>query len=333
MTSSVYKAAGTSIIFETGAIGALSAADAASQIGGFLFFHTVASALVAYAIWILLPRKYKNPKKYSFLLIFTVCFVMPLFSYIGFIIYSIVLRTQKETKQLPIQKASFSDLIAEKIVVHKRSYGESSLKVFALKKELPADLRLKAFLLLTEMKTPESVQLIKNGLNDPNDEIRLLSFSVINGLEKKISSQIHDKISLLEQTKEKRQIAKIHKDLARLYWEYIYIGLTDSEYKSFILQEIEKHALNSMNELKTDPFILATLGRLSLIKKDIDSAYDLFKKAIYSGAHEYKTVPFLAEIHFYKKEFSKVRKIFSTHPYMRYDPNLYPIITLWEEKI
>ncbi|WP_200763635.1 hypothetical protein [Nitrosophilus alvini] len=333
MSASVYKAAGTSIFLEIGALGALKSTSAAAQMAGFFTFHSLASALIAYAVWILLPKKYKNPKFYSFSLIFIVCFVMPLFSYIGFIVYNIILRTQKETKPLPINKANFSDIIAEKIVVHKRNYGESSLKVFALKKELPTELRLKAFLLLTELKTPESIQLIKSGLKDPNDEIRLLSFSVINRLEKELSTQIHDKISLIEKTKDKRQKAKAHKELARLYWEYIYIGLADSEYKKFILQEIEKHALSALDELKTDPFILITLGRLCLIKKDIDSAYELFKKAVYIGSPEYKTVPFLAEIHFYRKEFAKVRKIFSNHPHMRYDPQLYPIIALWEEKV
>ncbi len=330
MLATEYKAASVSLLLEIGALSALTHENQIAALILFFVLHILASALIGFAIWLVIPKKYKNPKLLSYMLIALICFIVPLLSIIGFLVYAVILRRIKESIYLPVKKADFSEIILEKIVLNKRTYGESSLKVFAMKKDLATELRLKAFLLLTELKTPKSIELIKMGLKDPNDEIRLLSFSVINRLEKEINDKIHQELLLLQKCEDPKERALIHKELSRLYWEYIYIGLADEEYQKYIFEQIEQNALKALEKLPTDPYLYITMGKLSLRQKDTQSAMEYFQKAVKYGAAEYKTLPFLAEILYQRGEYARVRDIFIKNRYLKLDPFLYPIATLWE---
>jgi len=333
MIATEYKALSLSIILETSAISALFYEKAIEQMIFFLSFHLLSSLLISYAVWIILPKKYKDSKIASYLLIFFISFIIPVLSFVGFLIYIILFKKRKEIVKIPIQKADINEILNEKIVINKRNYGESSLKIFATQTDLPNNLRLKAFLYLTQLNLPKSFELIKHGLKDPDDEIRLLSFSVINKMEKNINKKIHDQLTLLQKSKSLHKIANIHKELSKLYWEYVYIGLADYEYQKYIFSQIEYHAKEALEFIDDDPYLYITLGKLYLRKKDFDKAYKFFIKAKKLNTQEYKTLPYIAEIYFYKKEFKKVKDIFNKNPYLKLDPYLFPIVSLWRENL
>lgn len=69
----------------------------------------------------------------------------------------------------------------------------------------PFILEIKSILFLTEVKSPESVRLLRYGLSDENDEIRLLSFSVLDKIEKRLSEQIHNNLEKLKKQRMKRK--------------------------------------------------------------------------------------------------------------------------------
>ncbi|ACO04261.1 MAG TPA: hypothetical protein DEP48_00840 [Persephonella sp.] len=297
----------------------------------FLIFHTVASVLLSVVVWTFFPKRYKKPFPLSIIVIFIIMFSTPVLSYIAVLFSLIIFRKQKKLPVLPLETVPVFQLIEEKIQVRKRKFGESSVREFVLRKNLPSSLRLKAFLFLTEVKSPESVRLLRYGLSDENDEIRLLSFSVLDKIEKRLSEQIHNNLEKLKKAKDEKEKGIIYRELSKLYWEIIYIGMADKEITDFYLNESERYALKAKDIIKNDPYIDLLLGRIYLLKGRLDDSYIYLTKALDSNIPEFKVAPYLAEIFFRNREYSRIKEFIKKHPYLKYDPSFYPVAVLWEE--
>ncbi|WP_457642051.1 tetratricopeptide repeat protein [Persephonella sp.] len=325
------KGTAISFIFEMIALYFLFFGDFYGKILLFFFFHLLATLLISAVVWTFIPNKYKRPFPLSLVAIAVIIFATPVLSYIAVVAFLVLFRRQKKLPVIPMETVPMFHLIEENIQIKKRKFGESSVREFVFKRELPSDLRLKAFLFLTEIKSPESVRLLKYGLADQNDEIRLLSFSVLDKIEKKLNEQIHENLEKLKETKDIHKKGEIYRDLAKLYWENIYIGMADKEITDFYLNEAEKYAIKSLDIIKDDPYIHLLLGRLYLIKDRLEDAYKYLVKALNSGIPEFKVVPYLAEIFYRKKKYSEIKNLIGKHPYLKYDPAFYSVVLLWEE--
>jgi len=174
--------------------------------------------------------------------------------------------------------------------------------------------------------------LIKAGLQDPDDEIRLLSFSVIDKVEKKISEEIHRNLIKLKYEKDKREIGRIYSRLTGLYWEIVYTGIADPEISEFYLTEAEKYAKLSIDFAGEDPYINLLLGKIYLLKGCNDASAKHFQKALSFGIPEFKVAPYLAELYFRMGRYSKIKDIMKEYRYLKYDPFFYPVAVLWEEE-
>ncbi|WP_457623123.1 tetratricopeptide repeat protein [Persephonella sp.] len=296
----------------------------------FFIFHGLASVIVTVPFYILLPEKYKHPKKFSYTALFLAVFIAPVLGFFFTTAVLILLRNQKKLPYIAMETVPVFHLIDEKIQTKKRTFGESSIREFVLRKNIPSTLRLRAFMFLTEMRSPESVKLLRHGLTDNNDEIRLLAFSYIDKVEKKLSEQIHFYIEKLKEDLDKKEKGRIYTELAKLYWEIIYIGMADKEITEFYLSESERYALLA-KENQDNPYIDLLLGRIYLKKRELDKSLNHLKKALESNIPEFKVAPYLAEIFFLKGEFNKIKEIMNKYSYLKYDPSFYPVAVLWEE--
>ncbi|MBK3332335.1 hypothetical protein GWK41_04545 [Persephonella atlantica] len=297
----------------------------------FLILHGIATVLLSSVVWIFIPGRYKKPLLQSFIAINVVLYVTPVLSYLALFVFIIILRKQKKLPVIPLETVPVFGLIDENIQTHRRRFGESSVREFVLKRDIPKNLRLRAFLFLTEMASPESVKLLKNGLQDPDDEIRLLSFSVLDRIEKKISEEIHRNLEKLSYVKDKNKIAGIYAELARLYWENVYMGVADAEIVDFYLEQSKKYAEKAYRVIKEDPYLDLLLGRIYLIKGNTEKASYHLSKALNSGIPEFKVAPYLAELYFRTGRFTEIKKLIKAHRYLKYDPFFYPVFLLWEE--
>ncbi len=297
----------------------------------FLLLHTTASFLMSAVVWTFLPDRYKKPFPFSIITVFVVIFSTPILSYIAVVLFIFIFRKQKKLPIFPLETVPVFRLIEENIQIKKRKFGESSVREFVMKKNLPVSLRLKAFLFLTEVRSPESIKLLRYGLSDENDEIRLLSFSVLDKIEKRLSEQIHNNLERLKNLGDEKEKGYIYRELSKLYWEIIYIGMADKEITGFYLNESEKYALKSKDIIKDDPYVDLLLGRIYLLKGNLKDSYTYLTKALNSDIPEFKVAPYLAEVFFRNREYGRVRDFLKRYPYLKYDPFFYPVAVLWEE--
>ena len=326
-----FKITVLSILFEVLAV-VSALGDFTGNILLFFILHGIASFLLSIVVWTLIPNKYKKPFLSTFAGIYLVLFMTPVLNYLALFVFVVILRKQKDLPLIPGETIPIFELVDEKIMLQKRRFGESSVREFVLNKEVPKNLRLNAFLLLTEIKTPSSISLLKIGLIDPDDEIRLLSFSVIEKLEKQINERIHKNLEKLKGEIDKKERGEICKNLAFLYWENVYLGIADKEIVEFYITEAEKYAKKAIKILGDNPYLILLLGKISLRRNRLDDAYTFLSYVLNENIPEFKVAPYLAELFYKNKEFDKVKEIINKYKYITYDPTFYPVALFWRGK-
>ena len=307
--------------------------DFTGKVFAVLLPHLLASLTLSQVVWIILPDRYKKPFPLSLVSLFIIVFATPIVSYIALLILYFVLKKQKPKRAYPfIYQSIWKGL--EELRIPKRKFGEAAIIELVRNTNIPVEKRLKAFIFLTEIISPETVKLLKLGLSDPNDEIRLLCFSELGKIEKKITSSIHYYLSVLGNAKDEKQYLDALENLAKSYWEAVYLGIVDEKLNHFYVNQTYKYCLRAIefaeeNNLKIDPHIYLILGNIELIKGDYDKAEKMLSSVLETNIPKFEVVPSLAKLYYEKGEYSKVKNLFKKYPYLKYDFDLYPIYTLW----
>lgn len=295
-------------------------------------WHLLATMLFGYLSWMALPQKYQGARTAS----------IAFFSILGFVVWpignlavcgfaSFLLRHQKKPQLMPYEATRLSEIIQEPMTVQKRRFGEASLREFATNHALSDSLRLEAFTILTQMGTPQAMQVIKKGLSDKNDEIRLLAFSVIDKLESTLGKEINVSLRKLRSGRDldAKERLQLHKHLAKLYWESNYIGLSEKALYDYFTEESLYHLKVAEAIDGEDSEILFMLARIKLNNKAYDEAYALYMRALENGANTFKVIPFLAEIYFAQGRFTELKQVFTEYPVLSRDPLLGPVAAVW----
>lgn len=328
------KLLGLSIVFEITSITTLFFTDDfQGKLLAVLLPHLLASVLLSQVVWIILPQKYKKPFPLSLISLFVIVFATPIVSYIALLILYFVLKKQQPKKIYPFKNLNLWKEL-EELKIPKRKFGEAAIIELVRNTKIPAEKRLKAFIFLTEVISPETVELLKIGLSDPNDEIRLLCFSELSKVEKKITTSIHYYLNKLKTAVDDDEYLDAIENLAKSYWEAVYLGIGDEELNRYYINQTYKYALQAIEfaknrDLKVDPHIILILGKIELIKGDYERAEELLTSTLDTNIPKFEVLPSLAKLYYEKGEFSKIKKLFKSYPYVKYDFDIYPIYSLW----
>jgi len=299
----------------------------------FYLSHFVISLLVAVVASYFLKKKFIDNrfKLLAFFLVFNIS--LPLVGYIMTIWIIYYLLHIKYEEQL--SSVNFLNMIEFENEFPKinRVFGESAMGRLLSDDSLSASasLKMKALVSLSDNASKSDVALIKSSLSDRNDEVRLYSFAVIDGLERDINGQIHDKLQQFSNAKDDDIRAKRAEELAFLYWDLIYFELADSDLKKFIIKEVEKYAMITIDYDHNHEKINVLLGKAYLMNRDVDRAEYYFKIAIEHGTNVDFIIPYLAEIFFIKREFSKVRELLGNAKSLKINSMLYPVVAQWNK--
>lgn len=296
--------------------------------GYFLFFlfHSAGSFLLSIFLYPHIPNHLKGKRKQF---IFITSLIIASTSFIGFIyilfVYLFSVRRQSDFETTPIIQISHRDYYEFPDV--KRSFGESS----ATKLEGSKNFKIRLLSVISEFKTKDTLAVVKKGIAEEDDEVRLTSFSIMNKFTTRINNQIKIKLDEFDTAKDEREKGEIAKDLAKYYWELIYYGLSDEELEKYVFQMIEKYTDLAINITRDDPEIVFLKGKLYLYRKDLDLAEEYFLDAILLGYDKEKIYPYMAEVYFYKNDYKKTRELIKEISFMeKLDPKLQLIMSIWK---
>jgi hypothetical protein len=282
----------------------------------FLSFHTLATLIISYAIHRIASVRYKGSKRLLFIAIMLFVFAIPIVSYVGLYILNILMRKDKKRdkpqfKHIEVDKL----LVIDEIQFVARFFGEGAVTTYITNRELDPNFRLKAFLIISEIVSPTTIQFLKLGLSDTSDEIRLLSFSLINNLEKKISNEIFQLKGMLEDD----DCQEVRLKLAKLHWELVYLHLVDETLKDIIIENI----LNYLDGIETKDAKLILL-KIAILKRDFTQVEKILNQLDVDA----ETVPYFLELAFYQRDFERLKALMKQYPETRFIKKFYSIYRL-----
>lgn len=275
--------------------------------------HAAASAMLAAAVWRLLPKRYRSPFPWAPLFLFSLAFFIPVLGAVGVVcsvfpaLYTQRRRNEQVWQAMGVPKLPFRPL------EQKRSplFHDGGLQD-VLHLATDPEQRLAALMATRRMPAQESVPILKVALRDSSDDVRLLAYSMLDQKESRINQRIEQLLAEMASSPTGGNAAQ-HAGLARWYWELAYLGLAQGSVLEHVLGKAWEHALRTI-ELEANPELQLLAGRIALERGDVALARACFHRAEEGGIGRSKVIPFIAEAAFLTGNYAEVRALVASLP-------------------
>jgi len=271
--------------------------------------HTLFCVVVALATYLMLPVRFARPRQPVTALLFCFAFIAPVVGALGLLA---LIRTQLRQTLAQARRAQPVpvDLPIFDVPAHEASRGSQGAIRSRLGHEVPADLRMQSLLTLQAVPSRVSNPILEDLLGDDTDDVRLVAFGMLDSAEKKISGRILDTQQRLSTLRAPEQRFECLRQLAELHWELVYAGLAQGELRVHMLTQAARHADEALAlapEANAGLFFLR--ARIWLEQGQLDAAESTMEQALASGQPQTSVWPYLAEIAFRRRDFTRVRQI------------------------
>lgn len=306
------KLAALALSLESSALATLFA-DAPNQqiLLLFLLIHAGASACLALFAWALMPARYKKPRKWALLFLFSFSFFIPIMGLVGLFVGILV------TAYLPrIRSEQLFETVAIPEYVNlsgnvKIRYDAGGIRARLLDQSASLESRLKAMMAIQQMPSRLSSPLLRQMLTDPADDIRLVAYGMLDQREKAINQKITEELAHLEseQPASARETSLRH--LAELYWELVYQGLVQGDVRKHAIGQSMEYVSQTLELTPEDSGLWVLQGKLINELGQIRAASIAFQQAIDLGYPAIRLLPYQAEMAFMQRDFKRVQQLLS----------------------
>jgi tetratricopeptide (TPR) repeat protein len=211
-------------------------------------------------------------------------------------------------------------------------YGAGGAFLRLMKKNAPPADRTKALFVLAQGQLSGINNLLQELLPDSSDEIRLLSFNILDQQESFIQKDINKILSSINAPGlDATAYAIFEKNLALLYWELSYRHLLLKELEDITLNKAETYAQSALKILKGDAVLWSLLGKIYFRLKKYKLAEESFEKSIYYDIPDSQVIPYLAEIKYKMKDYAAVRRYLCESNTLLDIAIIAPVKRFWEK--
>lgn len=317
------------LTLEAGGIGMLaSALPAAPALAGYLIAHALACGLLTIVLLPLLPPRYRGKLVRPALFLFTLQFAIPFLGSLGvFTGVLLALYLPRVERDIPWQKLAIPELPFQPVDMDQQViYSEGGLRQ-VLREAGSIDKRLKALLATRQMADRDAIELLREALKDPADDVRLLAYSMLEQKEKTLASQAR-RLQLDLESPAIDDEPRVKRRLAQVWWEMAYLGLAQGSLRSYYLTSARR-LLQELTESLSLHNDWRLLGRIELELGNIIAAKHAFDQAVERGAPQELILPYLAEVAFLERDFQRVRYFLASLARHRPQPRLRALIEGW----
>ena len=297
-----------------------------------LLSHCISSLLILLSYQLSLNQTFKKSNWQFYLLMFFLCYFVPLFGIIisFFIVCSLDMLHKRFHKDVEVLDLAIN---LEGIKPFYATYGSGGAVISLLEKEKSPIERTKAFFILSQTQLSNINTLIYKLLPDTSDEMRLLAFNILDKQEDTIMKRIHELVHTLETGGlHEEENANIEKNLAASYWELIYNHLISPELEESIQNNALSYALSAIKVLNNDATIWILLGKIYIHSKQYQLAEDAFNRALSSNVSPTQILPYLAELKFKAHDYIAVQNYLSGSNTLLDIPMIAPVKLFWDDK-
>lgn len=301
------------IFFELTSWVGLTMEPAALATRVFVLTHSIASLLAGFAVWCLLPGQYQQPVHRSYAFVTLVIFFIPGLGMVGAVV-AILLGLYRPHEQRPEYTLSTAvpELPFKPVTIDTNLSFAGGGLYDVLRNASDTDKRLKAVLATQRMNERKAIPILQVALKDPVDDVRLLAYSILDNKENGINVNIKNGLTELE-TATAAQRPAIHKRLAFLYWELVYMGLAQGDVLQHILHTAKQH-VDKVLEETNDSGAYFLLGRILIREEVLEEAEQAFMRANEYGMDKSRISSYLAEIAFLQRDYAQIPIILGELP-------------------
>ena len=287
-----------------------------------IYGHFLTNLIMAWTLLRLLPKKYQQPILGSIIFFLLLCFFIPIFGSIGIFI-ALVLGIWKQKKiknKNKIWRLTGRALIPNKAPnIYKKLKFSAHGMLSRLQKSGNLKEHLGIVLATRFMREENAVPLLNLALRNPQDDVRLIAFTLLEKQNASINANIE---RLQKSLSQDEKSTKIHIAIAKNYLRLVLLNLIQAEMKEQVLDTANQHLTKALNEDFSDRNGHFILGQVLLEKGRIDKAESAFNRAFELGFAPSNIYYFLAQIAYQRRQFHKVKEYLAKIPieYRRYPP-------------
>ena len=243
---------------ELAALSMLTNTPTLAHLASYFALHAMASTLVAFLAWALLPGKYQQPIAPAYALLWAFAFFIPA---LGVTALLLVVQIARRFPRILHTERYVTVLMPEFSGVQREATERSDIRAADARRilkdtNLPLETRLRVLVALQVMQPKAAVPLLMGLLSDPSEDIRLLAYSMVDTWEKDLVQQIQRADKALTEARlaaEKQPDDETEADgtpqtpvvnalrrLAELHWQQADSGLARGDLRRFALENAQK---------------------------------------------------------------------------------------------
>lgn len=154
---------------------------------------------------------------------------------------------------------------------------------------------------------PGAVEVLRGALAHPEEDVRLIAFSVLEAKSRAAYRGVHDATRELEVAPAGR-LGAAHRDVAARHWEIARLGLAEGECLAHALHQARHHVLAALKQDPGRASLHLLLGRIELRRGQAREAEAALTEAVERGLPPEIAQPYLAEAAFLDGRFDLVRR-------------------------
>lgn len=296
---------------------------------GLVGAHAALSLAIAAWCLPLMPVHLRQQRLVTLLLLFNFAFIAPLVG--PACILLITRRSLRYAQQQSRQAHPASVALPEYDVQASDNIRSSQGSIRSrLDPHVPGNIRMQALLTLQAVPGRVANPILEDLLGDNTDDVRLLAFGMLDSEEKKISVNIQHERAQLETELSAEQRYDCLRHLAELHWELIYACLAQGELRRHILGQAREYLESALaTGVPPTPGLLLLQGRILLAQDEIDAAEEVFSRALAQGLPQVSVIPYLAEIHFLRRQFDRVHELLQQLTRLNTAARTTAVVNLW----
>ena len=272
------------VTLEAAAVSMLSNTPSLLHLAAYFLLHAVASAMVTWLAWVLLPADFKKPFLPVCALLWVFAFFIPVLGVAAIVV--VVQIAQRFPRMLRIERYVKVDM-PEFSGVQREATQRSDLRAGDARRILkdsaqPLETRLRVLVALQSMAPKAAVPLLISLLSDASEDIRLLAYSMVDAWEKDVVQKIQQANAELEKARQSDSstlVVNALRHLAELHWTQADTGLARGDLRRFALE----HAQNFCEQVQAidnrAPGIWQLYAHILLALEQLDAAVEAVRMA------------------------------------------------------
>lgn len=292
-----------------------------------LWLHLLAVLLVTVTGHWLVPQQYRQDSGAGMIYLFSTAFFIPL---LGVLIIALPfltgLWTTREPKPQIWEERRIPDLALRTLNIHTDTIFMRDGLVSSLLNIKDPAYRQEAISSCRYLDRRQAVPILHMAMADPAEEVRLQAFAMVSKYERQLEEQVNE---LEDKVKREPADDRAQEMLARLYWEYNYLGLARTTLIDFFMQKAMAHMEKALALMPNSGRWLI-LARISTSLGEFDKAQHAIDKAGELGLRRDHLAPYQAELSFRRGHYGDIPgDLESLSDHARNNPTLAPVVAYW----